>query len=412
MRRFLLSTGHNTLILLAVNVVTAISGFFIAALLGRGLGDAGFGQFTFVMTWLLTILTIVEFGISTVLTRDLARTPANTSAYFVNSLAAKWVLAVPASLFLLISAKNVIPFHSPQAVLTLQWGIPFLFAGLAYSSLTAVFKAHQVMAPILYSTVIGQGSSLMGVIILVTSHRSLPTIIIWLGLSQWLQFCFAAILYRSRLHYATTGGNIKLSFMWQLFLLSWPFALAGFLAALQLRANTLLLAYLDGDQALGWYSAAGRFIDAGKQLPGAFFVAVLPALSAEKSVIRLSKTVRVYQAVLLGVSLAAAIFIYMFAESLITITYGPGYQPAISILQVMAISLIPAFQNSLLIIYLYSRGDERFVNLLIGVGIAINLGLCYGLIPALGAIGTALALLIADTLLYLPYRWRAGRFEL
>jgi O-antigen/teichoic acid export membrane protein len=39
-------------------------------------------------------------------------------------------------------------------------------------------------------------------------------------------------------------------------------------------------------------------------------------------------------------------------------------------------------------------------------GIAVNLGLCFWLIPTWGPAGTALALLIAESVLYLPYQIR------
>ena len=104
MNRILLKIGGNTLVLLLVNGVGAIAGFLLAATLGRGLGNAGFGQYTLVITWLLTLMLFTEFGFSTVLTRDLAALPELTHAYLLNSLAAKGMLGLPVALLLLFAA--------------------------------------------------------------------------------------------------------------------------------------------------------------------------------------------------------------------------------------------------------------------------------------------------------------------
>jgi O-antigen/teichoic acid export membrane protein len=109
---------------------------------------------------------------------------------------------------------------------------------------------------------------------------------------------------------------------------------------------------------------------------------------------------------LLAIIAAGAAF---FLGSWIIVTlYGAGYEPSVLILQILALSLIPALQNSVLIIFLYANGDEKFVNLLIGLGAVLNIGLCLFLIPGFGAAGTAWALLITESVLYWPYKLRSG----
>src|SRR6185295_2577924 len=95
-----LKIGQNTGILLLVNIAGAVMGFLMAATLGRGLGDAGFGQYSFVMTWLASLVLFTEFGLSTIITRDIAAQPEQTQGYLVNSLAAKSLLSLPAILIL------------------------------------------------------------------------------------------------------------------------------------------------------------------------------------------------------------------------------------------------------------------------------------------------------------------------
>ena len=116
LRNIFIKIGQNTAILLLVNIAGSIIGFLMAAALGRGLGDAGFGQYSFVMTWLLSFMLLTEFGLSTVLTRDIAAQPDHTHRYLINSIAAKSLLSLPAILILLFFAPQNFIFQQKQTL--------------------------------------------------------------------------------------------------------------------------------------------------------------------------------------------------------------------------------------------------------------------------------------------------------
>lgn len=415
MQRIHLKIGQNTGILLLVNITGSVIGFLLAAVLGRGLGDSGFGQYSFVMTWLLSLTLFTEFGLSTVLTRDLAVDPVKTHSYLINSLAGKSLLSLPAAVLLIIFAPLITPDQNPQVMIALRWGIIFFYSGLGYSSFTATFKAHQVMTPILWLTLSGQLVLFGGTLILLLSRQPLFMIIAWAGLSQTLQ-CLLAFLYYKKLILVrnqiqrSQSRAFSPAMIKTLIARAWPFALAGFLAALQLRANLLILAYLQGDQALGWYAAANRFVETGKQLPGAFYAAILPAMAAMagdgSQRKQLQKTLQQARFGLLAFGFLASVGALLLARPVLILTYGATYQPAALTLEILSLTLIPAAQNSVSIIYLYACGDENFVNILMAVAIAVNLGLCFWLIPTWGPAGTALALLIAESVVYFLYQIR------
>jgi O-antigen/teichoic acid export membrane protein len=414
MPKVLLKIGQNTGTVLLMNSAGAVLGFLMAAALGRGLGDIGFGQYSFVMTWVLSLVLLAEFGLSTILTRDLAAQPAETPRYFIHSLAGKGLLALPLSLLLLFFAPYLVNEANPALIAALRWGVLPLYSGLIFSSFSAVFKAHQVMTPLLWLTLIGQTTLLLGTLGLLLSRQPLFSLIAWGGLNQGGQCLLAYIFYRKgNFGPGLADWPLQWAVIATLLQQAWPFALAGFLAIFQLRVNILLLAYLQGDQALGWYAAANRFLEMGKQLPAAFYTAILPALAAlagtPGQAEALEKTMKQARFALFGFGVVAAGGALVLAPVVVTLTYGAGYEPAGPILLILTLSLIPNSQNSLMVLYLYALGDEGFVNRLMAWGVVINLGLCWWLIPWLGPAGTALALLGAETALYLPYRWRTTR---
>jgi O-antigen/teichoic acid export membrane protein len=403
--------GHNTLILLGVNLVNGGAGLLLTVMLGRVLGDDRFGEFSFVMSWLVSLSIFIEFGLSTVLTRDLAVNLQETPVYLVNSLIIKWAVL---GIFLLSAApflSVISPFENPDIPLALFWGGLFLIGSLGFSSLSATFKAHQQMRPILMATLAGQALTIIGVSILVVYRQPISAIVFWIAVSQVGQLLLAFVLLRHKLNIPIKTQAISFTFTITLVRRAWPFALAGLLAALQLRGSQLLLAYLDGGQALGWYAAASRLIETGKQLPGAFYAALLPAMAAAAGSTALPATRRQAEFGLLGIALVAVVGALLLGQSLILTLYGAEYQPAVLVLQLLALSLIPTLQNSVLIIFLYANGHERYVNLLIGGGLLINIALSFWLIPYFGAVGVALALLIAESVIYFPYKLRSRLVE-
>lgn len=418
MPALILTIGKNTGLLFLVNLAGAGFGFLMAVALGRGLGDAGFGRYSFVMTWLLGLQLVTEFGISTALTRNLAARPHRTHQDLIHSLAAKSLLSLPAILGLLLLAPAITPQKDPAVMAALRWGAAVLYTGLVYSSFTAVFKAHQIMAPILWLTIFGQAILFAGTLALLLARQPLFVLVAWAGFSQGLQCLLALRLYQTAsLPAGSRRGALKMRAVKTLLRGAWPFALAGILAALQLRANILLLGYLQNSQALGWYAAANRFAETGRQLPGAFYAAALPAMAALAATQHparqkiLQKTVIRARLALLAFAGLAAAGGLLLAGPVLFITYGPAYRPAALTLQLLGLTLIPATQNSLLITYLYARGKEKFVNGIMALGIAANLSLCVWLVPRWGPAGTALSLMLVEIMVYFPYRWKLGAWR-
>jgi O-antigen/teichoic acid export membrane protein len=79
--------------------------------------------------------------------------------------------------------------------------------------------------------------------------------------------------------------------------------------------------------------------------------------------------------------------------------YGPAYAESVRVFQVLGISLVPAFVNYSLTHYLVARGQQVLMGLFTGAMLALHAGLCWVLIPRLGAVGPALSIILAELLL-------------
>src|SRR5438552_10980760 len=63
----------NTLILLINNMGSAGLAFLISVIIGRELGAEGLGQYAFIMALLTPLITLADFGMGSLITRDVAQ---------------------------------------------------------------------------------------------------------------------------------------------------------------------------------------------------------------------------------------------------------------------------------------------------------------------------------------------------
>jgi PST family polysaccharide transporter len=176
---------------------------------------------------------------------------------------------------------------------------------------------------------------------------------------------------------------------------AWPFALAAVLNALQLRLNVLLLEHLSGDVSVGVYSAASRFVEAARLVPGAFFGALFPTLASLVAVPgAMQRTFLRALWLLLAFSVSFAIAMTLFGSLLIRLTYDPrgtAFADAGPTLALLAWTLTPSLLRALLTLYLYSLGQEHFVNAITLFALAAQTVIGWLLISQWGVKGAALS---------------------
>lgn len=386
----------NTLILLLNNVGSAALSFLISVVVKRGLGLDALGQYTFIMAWIAPFVTLADFGMGSLITRDVARSraaaiPLLQTATRVLILVAGIILIVA---WLLVPSLNL----APAVATALAVAALLIVLDPWYGLYTALFRAFQHMRAILFVNVGGFVLQLAFSIIAIYTGTGLLGIsavliavnILQLGVMWWLWRG-----YRVGGADSSTVENTIRPGVRQVMKAAWPFALAAVLNTLQLRLNVLLLEHLSGDAAVGLYAAANRFVEAGRLVPGALFGALFPALAslaAQPDAMR--QTFLKATGLLLAFAAIFGLSMTVFGAWLLRITYDlPGATP---ILILLAWALLPALLRAILTLYLYSLGREQFVNKITLIALAAQAVTGWLLIGRWGVIGAALTVGITE----------------
>jgi O-antigen/teichoic acid export membrane protein len=385
--------SRNTLALLVSNGGSALLSFGLSILIGRVLGENGLGIYATVLAWVYPLSLITEFGLGTLITRDVAQDPDQAHAYILATVRLRGLIGGGLLALVLIFAPQ---FSDNASISTgLRIAAPLLVILPLYSGFTAVFRAHQIMIPIALLN--------LGMLI---AQVSLTALAFWWGygiigalsintLTSLGQLLAAYAVYRLRF-YRAHNQQLALRPLLQHAL---PFAIAAILAALQSRVNILLLERHSPLAQVGYYAAALRFIEAGRLLPHAFFDALFPLLSSlAADPLRLERVFRRVMLGLLGFGLVFALSITAVSDWLLPVTYGEAFVPAVEVLQLAVWGLLFMVLKSGRILYWYAQGDEGFVNRMTAITIGVQILLAWWLIPSYGAIGAGLVYILSEAL--------------
>lgn len=381
--------------------------FVLSVLIGRVLGEEGLGVYTTALAWVFPLSLVAEFGLGTLMTRDIAAEVSRQQAYLAQTTRIRlWIGGCLTILLILIA-----PILSGDELVIqgLQISAPLIVILPFYGAFTAIFRARQVMWPI---ALLNVGMLLTQVILTALVFAGgggvMAALVVNTGTSAG-QLLAAWLIYRSRFYQTNDLHKFGVANQWTTILRrAWPFAIAAILAAAQTRVSVILLEQLTNTSEVGYYAAASRFVEAGRMLPNALFGALFPALAA--LVINPTAFQKLFRRVMIGLLVFGLFFgigFSLFAQIAIDLTYGETFNPAISVLQLAAWSLLPGLLRGARTLYWYAYEREQFVNIITVLALIGQVILSLWLIPILGALGVAVVNVIVETtaliLLWRPF---------
>ena len=401
----------NTLTLLANNIISAGLAYLISVIVARSLGTDGFGQYNFITAWVAPLVTLADFGMGSLVTRDVAQNRALVAGMLHTATRGLFFVAVP----LLILAWLVIPLLrlSPTVALALALTTFLIILDPWFGLYTASFRAFQKMWPIPVVNVTGLILQLILIGLAVITRMGLIGIAAAIIVVNVLQLIATWGLWRKYgIPPNPTQAMTNTPRIRQLFSRAWPFALAALLNTLQMQLNVLLLKSRADYTAIGLYSAASAFVEGGRLIPGALFGALFPALSSlVGQPVAMRRTFIQATGLIMGFAVAFGLAMMVIGGWLLRFTYGAEFERAMPILTILAWALLPSLLRGILTLYLYSLGREHFVNAVTLIALGFQAVIGWLAIGQFGAIGAAVSIGIVEggTCLCLGYALRTAQ---
>jgi O-antigen/teichoic acid export membrane protein len=421
--------AKNSLIPMGLSLFNKAVDFAFAMLYVRLLGPAGTGEWYFVVAIYGFFEIISRYGLGTLLTRDVAADKNQSSRYLTNVLALRtllWAISLPLMGLVVAGYWTVgvvwpdlqsINAQEVQALLLLA--LAMLFANYA-DALSSMFMAFEKMEyPAGLTNAVALLKVALGAAALLLGWGYVGLAAVALGVNV-LQVLWLYVLLRSTL--------FKPQWRWDWPLQRWMFGVSGplmlnhLLATIFWRIDIWLLRPIAGAAAVGLYSIGLKYLDGLNIIPSMFTMAVFPLMSrfARNESGDLLRSYVISMRLLTILSLPIAMAITFLATPLVFLVGGAQYLnipgefhifgqtiPYVGgadlAFQVIIWSIPIGFVNSVTQYVLIAVNQQRTLTRAFVLGVVFNVTGNLILIPSLGYVGAALATILSEFSLLIPF---------
>ncbi len=404
------SVAKNTM-LLTVGLLTGRAlGVFLIRKMTPILGTDGMGIWGAAIDISAILQVITNFGLGTLLTREITRARGMTWPLFWNTLRIRWVIALLSYGLLLLYVFSAEDFGDLARRATLIMGIAIFIEGTSMAC-DAVLQAHekvqyqslgQIISAVVYFALgwmwLEAGHGLMGII-----WANLISRVVRLAVMAPLMF-WRTGPWRLR----DPEGAAVPDLRWMV-KLGFPLFLATTFGIIYNKVDTVMLRQMVGNSSAGIYVLGHRALDMMMILPNIFGTALFPAmtrygLKTSTDAIRLGeRSLRLMITVMFPFTLlltfTAGPIIHWFDS-------GPAFADSVTVLMIV-IWALPLQAANIIFNRLLITADKERAFIVIGLfSMMVNVTLNTLLIPRYGYFGASVATIISMTtsfLLHLRY---------
>ncbi len=387
--------SKNTIWLFSGQVSIKAISFFYTIFLARSLGVGNFGLYVAALTYFGLIGSFADFGFNRFLMRDLSIDRSKASQYLSNIFVLRTLMtSVAFLLFLLFILSFDHDLNRVKiSILAVFAIIPNSLALSLDSTLIAFEKMRQSSLAII---ILNAATAIFGAIAIFLGF-SVMGVVLGLILAHFV-YVIALILLLKR-GKVSFGLSFDFDFWKKAITSSLPYAIIIILSLIYFKIDALMLTYLKGESATGYYGAAYKFLEAIYFIPMTILTALFPKIAklhlVDKNELR--KTYIASLRTLFLVSIPITLALFWGANLLIQYLYGSSFAPAVLALQILAFATIFLFSNAPAVHFLLA--SEKFLKsiILAAFGTVIfNIVLNFILIPQYGFLGAAISTVASE----------------
>ncbi|HJW84666.1 MAG TPA: oligosaccharide flippase family protein, partial [Anaerolineae bacterium] len=398
--------AKNSLAPMLLNLFNRGIDFAFAALMLRILRPENAGNFYFAVVVVGWFEILTNFGLNTLLTREVSRDHSQANRYLVNTSILRLRLAglsAPLVLLVILVWSGAFTLTPETAVAIVLLAIAQLPSSLSYG-LTALFYSYEKaeypaaisVVTVLLKVALGVPALLLGWGIVGLAAISVIVNLFTLLILSRLSFRLFFRPHREG-DPALRRAMLRESF---------PLMLNHLLATLFFKIDVPLLQSLQGSTVVGLYSAAYKWVDALNIIPAYATIALFPVMSrqADEDKAALLRSYTIGIKLLVALALPLAVATTFMAPALMWILGGDEYLPHSAIaLQIMIWSIPFGWINSITNYVLIALGQQSKLTRAFVIGLAFNVVANLMLIPRFSYVAAAAITILSELVEGLPF---------
>ncbi|HRA67210.1 MAG TPA: flippase [Caldilinea sp.] len=374
----------------------------------RQLGDAGYGQFATVVSFVGLFGIFAELGISQYVMREIARHPEKSNDLFWNLVFIRLALAAVGVAG--ITAAAVAYGYPPELVQGVAlYTLTFVWASL-HAPVETLLTANEKFNYVTSMSVVGQITTItLGAVVLYNDWGFIA--LIGVGLIAMAPPTLLGIWGVRRHHLLHRPISLHLRMWPEMIRRGLPFGFISLSLTIAFTVDSVMLSRFEAAEVVGWYSAAYNLARSLLFFFDGISVAMVPTLSraylTDTHLVQRWYFRSVKVILLMGLPIATGSTI--IALPLFLFLYGDQYLPAVLAFQIIVwdvpLLLFTSFCGNMTTVV----GQERAAARIYFSAAIANVILNLLLIPTFSLYGAAVATLLTDLAAAVQFYWVLGR---
>jgi len=372
-------------------------GLLLMIWIARYLGPTSFGQLSYAMAFVALFGAIATLGMDGIIVRDLVREQENADEV----LGSAFVLRVIGGCLAVLAAVLVVSFLRPGEEAA-QKLVAIIAIGTLFQAFDVVDLWFQSRVQSRYPVMARNAAFLVMLLVrvaLIVAQAGVAAFA-WAASAE-LALAGLALALSYRLRGRTWAAlRPRLARMRALFKESWPLMLSSFAVLVYMRIDQVMLAAMLGEREVGLYAAAVRLSEMWYVIPTVIVSSVMPSLTEARarSEDLYYQRLQTLLNLLVRAAYLVAIPVSLFAGPLMHLLYGESYAAAGAVLAVHVWTVVFVFLGVAYSPWIFNERRAHFWMLQTSLGACLNVLLNLWLIPSQGAVGCAIATLLAQAL--------------
>lgn len=387
--------AKNTTFLFVSRVVNVILASFFIVYTARYLGAEGYGILSFATAFIAIFGIFMDFGLSRLMVREVARDKSLASRYLGNTAAMKLILTT-ITFGLIAATINLLGFPEQTIMIVYLIGLSVafdVFSSIFYS----IFEAYERMEFESLGRIIHDAVLLASTLFVISQGLGIVSfgIVYLLARVVTLGYNFAVCSGR----FVKPKIEIDWGFWKTTIKEAFSFGLTYFFVTIYYWIDSVILSITKGDLVVGWYGAAYRLIMILLYIPGMFSISIFPVMSRFhiSSEDHLRLTCEKYFKYMTILALPIGVGMTLLADRIVLLIFGSGYIGAVIALQILVWSAVLIFIGHAFDQLLDSSNRQKTKAKITGFAMILNAILNLILIPGFSYIGAGVTRLITES---------------
>lgn len=410
----------NTTYQILGRLTTALLAIISISLLTRFLGKSGYGQYVFIYEILAFAGAFADFGIFTIVVREIAKNPEKEKTIFGNALSLR-ILSAFSFMFIISLIFFLIPKYQGTVVpIGLSIAAMATFFIILSGTISAILQIRMKMGLFALSLVLGKIISVSLIFIIINyfhylNFEKIFYLIIFSGLIGSFFTFLLAFLLTKKIFNITLLWNLKEVI--KILKEAMPFGLALAINVAYLKIDIILMSILlpnsvdeicssnfCGDIENGKYGLTVRIIDILLMVPIYFMNSILPMLSnaIDRNKEKVSEILKNSFQTLLILGLSASFMLYLLSKEIVLVLSGESFLTNESFygsdfsLKILSFFIPMAFISILFSFAIIAHGKQKYLIMINTMAVLFNIIANLFLIPRYGMIGAGISTVISE----------------